>query len=235
MGTKRWRKQPKRIDNEFIGRALEFILMELETEGLSPEIYRYQTRWGINVVYYILDIQQLEEGIIEPLYFEYEEVYSFGKSEDALFDKILENTVSIMQTRLIPFYVYLRELEDECEDALIPVIQTLVGIMIKIKKDNWLWCVTSSLKERGATGAFYKPLLRIFCETNQCKRLLLGFGNNDYTFMAKINSNTISAISDLGYGVGSIRKDSRKIIQRKMLIYDYDLDSFEEFKDMQNH
>ena len=40
------------------------------------------------------------------------------------------------------------------------------------------------------------------------------------------------AIRELLDGVGSVRSDSGKIIQRQLLIYDYGKDSLEEFEGM---
>ena len=47
-----------------------------------------------------------------------------------------------------------------------------------------------------------------------------------------VNENTVMAIRQLIDGVGSVRSDTEKITQRKLLIYDYGKDSLEEFEEM---
>lgn len=68
--------------------------------------------------------------------------------------------------------------------------------------------------------------------THNCNRLLVGFSNNDYALLTMVNENTVMAIRQLIDGVGSVRSDTGKITQRKLLIYDYGKDSLEEFEEM---
>ena len=49
-------------------KELKLVIMELETESISPEVYRYRTEYGLSVVYYMFDIQKLEGFIFEPIY-----------------------------------------------------------------------------------------------------------------------------------------------------------------------
>ena len=60
----------------------------------------------------------------------------------------------------------------------------------------------------------------------------MGFSNNDYALLSMVNENTVMAIGELLNGVGSVRSDSGKIIQRQLLIYDYGKDSLEELEKM---
>ena len=103
-------------------------------------------------------------------------------------------------------------------------------MMEKIKEEKkQLWCVTNIIGMRGAVGGFYKRLLREFCMTYGCRYLLLGFCNNDYTFLSIKNESTVLAMKQLTNGIGSIRSDTEKIMQRRILIYDFGKDTLEEF------
>ncbi len=233
MRIKRWGNQPKRIKNIVTCKELEIVLMELETENINPDVYRYRTEWGINVVYYIFDFQLMDELIFQPIYLNNSDIFYFGMTENELFQKVLKNTVIMTQPRIMLFPEYLEDLERVCERSLIPVIKRLVAVMRKIEnKNKRLWCVTNILGERGAVGGFYKRSLRKFCMTHDCRHLLVGFSNNDYALLSMVNENSIMAIRELLDGVGSVRSDSGKIIQRQLLIYDYGKDSFEEFEEM---
>lgn len=233
MRIKRWGNQPRRIKNMVTCKELEVVLMELETENLNPDIYRYRTEWGINVVYYIFDFQLMDELIFQPIYLNNSDIFYFGMTENELFQKVLKNTVIMTQPRIMLFPEYLEDLERVCERSLIPVIKRLVAVMRKIEnKNKRLWCVTNILGERGAVGGFYKRLLRKFCMAHDCRQLLVGFSNNDYALLCMVNENTIMAIRELLDGVGSVRSDSGKIIQRQLLIYDYGKDSLEELEKM---
>lgn len=233
MRIKRWGKQSRRIKNVVTCGEPEIVLMELETENLNPDVYRYRTEWGINVVYYIFNFQLMEELIFQPIYLNNSDIFYFGMTENELFKKVLKNTIIMTQPRIILFPEYLKDLERVCERSMIPVIRELISVMGKIEnKNKQLWCVSNILGERGAVGGFYKRLLRKFCMAHDCKRLLVGFSNNDYALLTMVNENTVMAIRQLIDGVGSVRSDTGKITQRKLLIYDYVKDSLEEFEEM---
>ena len=233
MRIKRWGKQSRRIKNVVTCGEPEIVLMELETENLNPDVYRYRTEWGINIVYYIFNFQLMEELIFQPIYLNNSDIFYFGMTENELFQKVLKNTVIMTQPRIMLFPEYLKDLERVCERSLIPVIRELISVMVKIEnKSKQLWCVSNILGERGAVGGFYKRLLRKFCMTHNCNRLLVGFSNNDYALLTMVNENTVMAIRQLIDGVGSVRSDTGKITQRKLLIYDYGKDSLEEFEEM---
>jgi len=207
--------------------------MELETENLNPDVYRYRTEWGINIVYYIFNFQLMEELIFQPIYLNNSDIFYFGMTENELFKKVLKNTIIMTQPRIMLFPEYLKDLERVCERSLIPVIRELISVMVKIEnKSKQLWCVSNILGERGAVGGFYKRSLRKFCMAHDCRHLLVGFSNNDYALLSMVNENTIMTIRELLDGVGSVRSDSGKIIQRQLLIYDYRKDSLEELEKM---
>ena len=233
MRIKRWGKQSRRIKNVVTCGEPEIVLMELETENLNPDVYRYRTEWGINIVYYIFNFQLMEELIFQPIYLNNSDIFYFGMTENELFKKVLKNTIIMTQPRIMLFPEYLKDLERVCERSLIPVIRELISVMVKIEnKSKQLWCVSNILGERGAVGGFYKRSLRKFCMAHDCRHLLVGFSNNDYALLSMVNENTIMTIRELLDGVGSVRSDSGKIIQRQLLIYDYRKDSLEELEKM---
>mgnify|MGYP007075846034 FL=1 len=212
MRIKRWGKQSRRIKNVVTCGEPEIVLMELETENLNPDVYRYRTEWGINVVYYIFNFQLMEELIFQPIYLNNSDIFYFGMTENELFKKVLKNTIIMTQPRIMLFPEYLKDLERVCERSLIPVIRELISVMVKIEnKSKQLWCVSNILGERGAVGGFYKRLLRKFCMAHNCNRLLVGFSNNDYALLTMVNENTVMAIRQLIDGVGSVRSDTVNI------------------------
>ena len=87
MRIKRWGNQSKRIKDIVTCKELEVVLMELETENLNPDIYRYRTEWGINVVYYIFDFQLMDELIFQPIYLNNSDIFYFGMTENELSKK----------------------------------------------------------------------------------------------------------------------------------------------------
>lgn len=230
MAVRRWRKQTRRNRRVITDRELELVMMELETEGLPPEIYRYRTEWGMNVVYYIFDFELMEKLIFEPIYLSEFDIRFLRMTENELFQKVLKNTVLMSQPSIMLFPEYLKDLERVCEYSLIPVIRQVKNVMERIQdKSKQLWCITNRLGERGAVGGFYKRLLKKFCMMHDCRYLLLGFSNNDYTFLSMMNENTVMAMKRLNEGIGSIRSDTGKILQRKILMYDFRKDSLEVF------
>ena len=158
------------------------------------------------------------------------DIHFLGLTENELFQKVLKNTFIMSSPRIMPFPEYLRDLEGFSENALIPIIRELTGMMEKIKEEKkQLWCVTNIIGMRGAVGGFYKRLLREFCMTYGCRYFLLGFCNNDYTFLSMMNENTVLAMAELIDGGGSIRSDKGRIIQKKLLVYDFRKDTLGEF------
>ncbi len=211
-------------------KELELLTMELETESLSPEVYRYRTDWGISVVYYLFDPDLLEQFIFEPVYLSPADVECEGMSEEEIFKAILDSTVKIMHTEIIPFPEYFREFEDICEDKTkIPVIKGIAKAMEGAEEENRVWCVTGSLRERCASGALYQPLLRNFCEEHKCSGVLIGFSDNDFAYLGKDNPQMASLMPPLVYGLSHIVEDAKEIVDRKILRYDYETDTFQVF------
>lgn len=233
MAVRRWRKHIRRNRDTLTDRELDLVMMELETENLSPKVYRYRTEWGINVIYYIFDFKLMEKLIFKPIYLHKSDIHSLEMAENELFQKVFNNTFLISQPRIMLFPEYLRDLERMCEYSLIPLIRKVSDTLEKIPdKDKQLWCITNSLGERGAVCGFYKRILKTFCMTHDCRYLLLGFSNNDYTVLSKINENTVLAIKHLNEGAVNIRSDTGRIVQRKIFIYDFEKDSLKEFEGM---
>lgn len=230
MEVRRWRKRTGRTMSMVTGGVLEVIMMELETECLSPDVYRYSTEWGMNVVYYIFDFELMENLILEPVYLNKVDIHFLGLTENELFQKVLKNTFIMSSPRIMLFPEYLKDLERVSENALLPIIRGLTSMMEEIKDEKkQLWCVTNIIGMRGAVGGFYKRLLRKFCMTYGCRYLLLGFCNNDYTFLSMMNENTVLAMAELIGGSGSIRSDKGRLIQKKLFVYDFRKDTLEEF------
>lgn len=87
MRIKRWGNQSKRIKDIVTCKELEIVLMELETENLNPDVYRYRTEWGINVAYYIFDFQLMDELIFQSIYLNNSDIFYFGMTENELSKK----------------------------------------------------------------------------------------------------------------------------------------------------
>lgn len=207
-------------------KELEIVIMELETEGLSPEVYRYRTKYGLSVVYYMFDIQKLEKLVFEPIYFYTDDVECLGKSEEELFQIVLKNTVAIMQTNIISYAMYLEGFEGKCGDLVrLELIKRIIDAMGKVEEKNMLWCITSTIRERGATGCFHTPLLRRFCEEHHFKQALLGVSNNDFAFLSGVNEETFRSMQVLVSEVSHVIDEEDKIVQKVILIYDYDTDT----------
>ena len=89
-------------------KELDLVTMELETVNLDSDVYRQNTKWGIAIVYYMLDLMLIEQGIIEPLHFPKDGFDSYlGKwSREELFEKVLDNTVNIFKLSCSCFHFW---------------------------------------------------------------------------------------------------------------------------------
>ena len=205
---------------------LELLTLELETEPLSPEVYRYQTQWGLSVVYYIFDPDLIKKYIFEPVYMSPAAVECKGMSEEEIFQAVLESTVTIMQTEIIPFSEYFQEFERYCDDkSKLPVIRGIAKAMEGAKEESRVWCVTGSLRERCAAGALYQPLLRKFCETQKCPGVLIGFSDNDFAYLGKDNPQMLSLMPSLVYELSHVVEEAAELSEKKILRYDYETDT----------
>lgn len=232
MAVRGQRKHTRRTKDMIVEDILQVTMMEMETENLSLEVYRYSTAQGINVVYYIFDYEHMENLIFKPMYLNKTDIHLFGLTENELYQKVFKNTYIMSRPRIMPFPEYLKDLEKVSENALIPIIRGMIGIMERIQSKNLLWCVTNILGERGAVCAFYKDLLRNFCITHNCRYLLLGFNNNDYTFLSIMNENTLLAMNQLTDEIGSVRSDTGRITQKALLVYNFRDNTLKEFEKM---
>lgn len=230
MKRRSWSIRSDRMKNIFTDKEIDLIMMELETEGLSEEIYRYKTKWGITVVYYMYDFRLLKDHIFKPIYLHYEDLY-FVQEEEEFFQKILLNTITISQMNIMPFTYFLKELQSECEPIDATIIKGIIKTMENLEEENMLWCITGSLRERGSCGGFYRPLLKHFCKMHMCSHVLIGFGNNNYAFLSRVNQNTIQKMKILTYQVESILAENTKIAQKKILFYSDKNNTLEVFGD----
>lgn len=209
---------------------LELLTMELETESLSPEIYRYRTKWGVSVVYYMFDPDLIRKFIFEPVYLSPKDVECDGMSEEEIFQAILQSTVTIMHTKIVPFSEYFRELELFCDDEdKIPIIRGIANAMEATEEDRRMWCVTGSLRERCASGALYRPLLREFCESQHCSGVLIGFSDNDFAYLGKNNPQIASMMPSLVQELSHVVEDAEELSEKKILKYEYETDMLSDF------
>lgn len=225
MEIRRWGRHSEMEMHGITDKELDYVFVELETQSISADVYRYYVE-GLIVVYYTFDIQLLRKDIFEPVYLSKKDIYFLGESEDKLYQRILENTVGIFRTKLMPFHIYLNGLKTEEEEIFRPIISRLVEVMEKIKYEKMLWCVTNDFGERGASSGLYKPLLQLFCSTNRCRQLLLGFSNNEYALLSMVNKSTILTMRELTYETCGIKTDSGKLTQKRLLLYDADTNGF---------
>lgn len=211
-------------------KELEIVIMELETKGLSPEVYRYRTKYGLSVVYYMFDIQKLEKLVFEPIYFHTDDVECLGKSEEELFQIVLKNTVAIMQTKIIPYSSYLAEFGARCHDAVRrEFIARIVETMEESEEEDRLWCLTSTIRERGASGVFCTEIWKQFCEEHHFKRLLIGVSNNDFAFLYRAGEEMLYNMQILVTQVSHVVDGEAEISQRKILLYDYEMNALKEY------
>ena len=209
---------------------LALLTMELETADLSPEVYRYRTKYGVSVVYFMFDPELLSKYIFEPVYLSPEDVECEGMSEEDIFHAILESTVTIMHTEIIPFSEYIREFEEFCEDKdKLPIIRGIAKAMEDAEEESRIWCVTGSLRERCASGVLYRPLLRQFCEAHKCAGLLMGLCDNDFAYLGKDNPQMASMMPSLVQGLRHIVEGAKELLEVKILRYNYEADTLSIF------
>lgn len=209
---------------------LALLTMELETEDLSPEVYRYRTEYGVSVVYFIFDPELISQYIFEPVYLSPADVECEGMSEEDIFHAILESTVTIMHTEIIPFSEYFRGFEEFCEDKnKLSLIRGIAKAMEEADEEGRVWCVTGALRERCASGALYRPLLREFCEIHQYSGVLIGLSDNDFAYLGKENPQMASLMPSLVHGLSHIVEGAKELSEVKILKYDYDADTLSIF------
>lgn len=161
MEIRRWGRNSEMKMHGITDKELDYVFVELETQSISADVYRYYVE-GLIVVYYTFDIQLLRKDIFEPVYLSKKDIYFLGESEDKLYQRILENTVGIFRTKLMPFHIYLNGLKTEEEEIFRPIISRLVEVMEKIKYEKMLWCVTNDFGERGLRVGFISHYCNYF-------------------------------------------------------------------------
>jgi hypothetical protein len=132
MANRRWGRHPERTMCRITRKGLDYVFMELETEFLSTDVYRYYVD-GLIIVYYTFDIQLLSNDIFDHVHLSNEDIKLLGEPEDMLYQRILKNTVSVFRTNLMPFHIYLNNIEVEEEELFRPIICRLIEVMEKIK------------------------------------------------------------------------------------------------------
>ena len=103
--------------------------------------------------------------------------------------------------------------------------------MDSVGDEKKLWCVTNNIRERGASGGFYTPLLKAFCMEHHYTQLLVGFSNNDFAFLLSAEDEEAASNMDiLVKEISHVVEDEDHITKRGILLYDYRTDSLNVFK-----
>jgi len=202
-------------------KELDFILMEFATKNLDEEVYRYQSPWGLPVVYYMLDFRKAFQGFFEPIYLCNDDVKSIACEGDVLFNRILNNTMIIMRIGYMRFSDYLRELKPDCaEETGTRLMDDITKAMDGTEVERQILCITSSIRDRGAVGAFSTQLLRKICEEQKAEKILVGVGCHDYALVMRTTEENAHTMEWLIYRIGNIRQYQPEIEQRGIFQYD---------------
>jgi len=202
-------------------KELDFILAEFATKNLDEEIYRYQSHWGLSVVYYMVDFRKAFQGMIEPIYLCVDDIKPLGLPEDELFNRILGNTMVIMGIECMRFSDYLRELRQDCEGEIeAKLIDGITRAMDEVSAEKQPLCITSSIRDRGAVGAFSTQLLQKICEEQKAEKILIGVGCHDYALVMHATEENAHSMEWMTYRIGNIRERQPQIEQRGILQYD---------------
>lgn len=215
-------------------KELDLVTIELETVNLDLDVYRQETKWGVKIVYYMLDLMLIERGIIEPLHF-YEDDFDsyFGKrNKEELFDRMLDNTVNIFQIRGMPFVEYLKIMEREPINAdRRMVIRALIDKMESLDKEHQPLCITGTRGIRAAVGAFSTKVLEQTCRKFGMDRLIIGICNNDFAPAFQDLPENLTTLKRLMKPYEKFLTGLKAIRQKAILKYDVckgTLDSLEE-------
>lgn len=164
-------------------KELDLVTIELETVNLVSAVYRQETKWGVNVVYYMLDLILIDRGIVEPIHFHNDDFDSYlGRwSREELFEKTLDNTVNIFEIRGKPLAEYFKEMEHDSINAdRYRVLRALADKMESLDKEHQPFCITGTLGIRAAVGAFSTKVLEQTSRQFGMDRLIIGVCNNDF-------------------------------------------------------
>ena len=90
--------------------------------------------------------------------------------------------------------------------------------------------MTSIIRERGASGVFCTEILKQFCKEHHFKQLFIGVSNNDFAFLYRASEEMLYNMQILVKQVSHVVNGEDKILQRKILLYDYETDTLEEYR-----
>lgn len=202
---------------------LDLVTVELETVNLDSDLYRQKTKWGIEIVYYMLDLILIERGIIKPLHF-YEDDFNsyFGeRNREELFERALDNTVNIFQIRGMPFAEYLKTMErDPINADRRMVIRALTDKMESLDKRYQPLCITGTRGIRAAVGAFSTKVLTQTCRKFGMNRLIIGICNNDFALVFQDLPENLTTLKRLMKPYEKFLTGSKTIRQKAILKYD---------------
>lgn len=215
-------------------KELDLVTMELETVNLDSDVYRQNTKWGIAVVYYMLDLMLIEWGIIEPLHFPDDDFDSYlGKwSREELFEKVLDNTVNIFKIRGMPLAEYFTQMEHDPINAdRCRVIRALIDRMESLDKEHQPFCITGTLGIRAAVGAFSTKVLKQTCRQFGMDRLIIGVCNNDFALVYQDLPENLPTLKRLMNPYGKLLTGSKDISKKVILKYDACKGTFDSLKE----
>lgn len=170
-----------------IPNELDFILVNLYTSETPAHIYRTKTHDGVEVLYYMPDVQLLlEKSIFAPIYYYKDDILGLSLKEPLLYQKILKNTATILPGCIIEFSSYLEEMRmSPCGMAEKFLIASLSESLCTLSEDEKIWCLTNAMRYGGAIGVYQSPVLKDFCNSRGYSQLLIGVGNRDYAYILK--------------------------------------------------
>lgn len=202
-------------------KELDFVLMEFATKNLDENVYRYQSPWGLPVVYYMLDFRKAFQGLFEPIYLCDNDVKSIACKEDVLFNRILKNTMVIMRIGYMRFSDYLRELKPDCAEEIgTRLIDGVSMAMDEADTERQILCITSSIRDRGSVGVFSTQLLQKICEEQKAEKILVGVGCHDYALVMRTTEKNARTMEWFIYYIGNVRQYQPEIEQRGIFQYD---------------
>lgn len=204
-------------------KELDLVTMELETVNLDVDTYRQETKWGVNVVYYMLDLMLIERGIVEPIHFHNADfdLYLSRWSREELFEKTLDNTVNIFEIRGKPLAEYFKEMEHDPINAdRYRVIRALADKMESLDKEHQPFCITGTLGIRAAVGAFSTKVLEQTCRQFGMDRLIIGVYNNDFALAYQDLPENLLTLKQLMKPCEKFLTGSKGIRGKVLLKYD---------------
>lgn len=204
-------------------KELDLVTIELETVNLDVDTYRQETKWGVNVVYYMLDLMLIEQGIVEPLHFHNDDFDSYLSrwSREELFEKTLDNTVNIFEIRGKTLAEYFKEIErDPINADRYRVIRALADKMESLDKEHQPFCITGTLGIRAAVGAFSTKVLEQTCRRFGMDGLIIGVCNNDFALAYQNLPENLPTLKRLMKPYEKLLTGSKDIRAKAILKYD---------------